>query len=149
MSSSSKPTQVGLKLSEKSLSPAERENRSSYINGQYVGNSSFVGEALPASSEQAIYKHLGLVYVPPADRDGKIAHTPMQDWDTAFCLRWLEHAAQLPKVKVLCSALPPPPPPPPNPTSAPSLTRAFNSKARIVFGPLLRFMFYFVHFAAQ
>ena len=54
--------QVGLKLSEKALAPATREERGCYVDGTYSTNTTSVGNALPVGAERDVFDLLGLVY---------------------------------------------------------------------------------------
>ena len=91
--------QMGLALSEKALAPAQREERGCYRDNKYINNKLFVGEHLPVKSEKDIYDVLGLVYKEPHERNGKITHKKLEDWDPLFVGYWLTCAVMLPEYK--------------------------------------------------
>ena len=89
--------QVGLKLSEKALAPATREERGCYVDGTYSTNTTSVGNALPVGAERDVFDLLGLVYEEPSRREGKPKHQPMLEWSSEFVCRWVEFAVCLPE----------------------------------------------------
>ena len=64
---------------------------------RYVNNKIFVGEHIPMRTERDIYDHLGLVYKEPHERDGKVEHKKLRDWDSGFVGYWLQCAVMLPQ----------------------------------------------------
>ena len=91
--------QMGLALSEKALAPAQREERGCYVDNKYTNNKLFVGKAIPVQTERDIYDVLGLVYKEPHERNGKVEHKKLVDWDSPFVGYWLECAVMLPEYK--------------------------------------------------
>lgn len=116
--------QMGLALSEKALAPAQREERGCYRDNQcllripfvctifrailiigctngpwrrYINNKIFVGEHIPMKTEKDIYDYLGLVYKEPRERDSKVEHKKLHDWDCGFVGYWLQCAVMLPQ----------------------------------------------------
>lgn len=48
-------------------------------------------------TERDIYDHLGLVYKEPHERDSKVEHKQLRDWDCGFVGYWLQCAVMLPQ----------------------------------------------------
>jgi hypothetical protein len=67
------------------------------LRRRYINNKIFVGEHIPMKSERDIYDQLGLVYKEPHERDGKVEHKKLHDWDCGLVGYWLQCAVMLPQ----------------------------------------------------